>query len=125
MAHIGACTIRLRNETPRMLIGSAGAGNSGDECPLEVKIATSDDRVGILRLKACLSCPGLHEAGRRRRTPDHRVVAAPNFGPLRFVSVPWTRLEIAQLLVFHLIELDIEFHKLIILVPVKDGYVVT
>ena len=39
--------------------------------------------------------------------------------------MPWTGFEIAQRLVFHLIELDIELHKLIILVPVKDGYVVT
>lgn len=69
--------------------------------------------------------PRSHEAGRWWRTPDHRVVPAPDFRPLRLVAVPRTGLEVAKLLVFHLIELDIELHELIVLVPVKDGYVVT
>src|SRR5436190_14949539 len=99
MAHIGACTMRLRNTMPRMLIGRPSAGNSGDKL-------TS------------------HEARRRRRPPDHGVVPAPDFRPLRLVPVPRAGLEIAELLVFHLIELDVELDELIILVPVKDGNVV-
>jgi hypothetical protein len=53
-----ACTMRLRNETPRMLIGRPKAGNSNDERSSDSKTAASDGAVGMLRAKRA-SVPGL------------------------------------------------------------------
>src|SRR5262245_41980877 len=73
----------------------------------------------------CAALPGSHETRRRRRPPDHRVRPLPDFWPLRLVTVPWTGLEIAKRFVLHLIELDVEFDELSILVAMKNRDVVT
>src|SRR5207244_9055356 len=65
------------------------------------------------------------EIRHRQRTPQVRGnLAVPDFWPLRRVVMPGAGLEIAQLLVFHLVELDVELDVLIVGVAVVDRDVV-
>jgi hypothetical protein len=60
----------------------------------------------------------------RRRAPDIGLARDPGLRPLRRVLVPGPRLEIAELLVFHLIELAEQFDHLIVRIAVIGGDVV-
>src|SRR5205809_885071 len=65
------------------------------------------------------------EVLRRRRTPDGGLARRPSLGPLRRVVVPRARLEVAELLVLHLVELAEELDDLPILVAMIGGDVVS
>src|SRR5271166_1350843 len=60
----------------------------------------------------------------RRRAPDIGLARDPGLRPLRRVLVPGPRLEIAELLVLHLIELAEQFDHLIVGIAVIGGDVV-
>src|SRR5580692_3136540 len=62
---------------------------------------------------------------RRRRAPNIGLAALPGFRPLRRVLMPGPRLEIAEVLVDHLVELAEEFDHLIVRIAVIGGEVVT
>src|SRR3954464_4751002 len=59
------------------------------------------------------------------RPPDRGLARRPQPGPLRRVVVPGARLEIAEFLVRHLVELAEELNDLLILVAMIGGDVVT
>src|SRR5258708_18030085 len=61
---------------------------------------------------------------RRRRAPDVGLAALPGLRPLRRVPMPGPRLEIAEVLVHHLVELAEEFDHLILRTAVIGGDVV-
>src|SRR5262245_64941546 len=61
----------------------------------------------------------------RRRAPDGRPARRPYLRPLRLIVMPGTRLEIAELLVEHLIHFAEELDDLIVVVAVVGGDVVT
>src|SRR5580692_12397861 len=61
---------------------------------------------------------------RRRRAPDVGLAALPGLWPLRGVLMPGPWLEIAEVLVDHLVELAEEFDHLIVRVAVIGGDVV-
>src|SRR5208282_3424734 len=61
---------------------------------------------------------------RGRRAPDGGVAALPGFWPLRRVLMPRPRLEIAELLVQHLVELAKKFDDLVVRIAVVGGDVV-
>src|SRR5689334_20481008 len=45
----------------------------------------------------------------RRRSPHvGDLLGVPDLGPLRTIAMPWPRLEVAELLVLHLVELGVE-----------------
>src|ERR1700719_3489977 len=54
------------------------------------------------------------EIRRRRRAPDVGLAALPGLWPLRGVLMPRPRLEIAEVLVDHLVELAEEFDHLVV-----------
>src|SRR5215470_14472718 len=54
----------------------------------------------------------------RRQAPDCRLGALPGHRPLRCVAMPRPRIEIAKLLVFHLIKLDIELDRVLVRIAV-------
>src|SRR6516164_10830403 len=60
----------------------------------------------------------------RRRAPDIGLARDPGLRPLRRVLMPGPRLEIAELLVLHLIELAEQFDHLIVRIAVIGGDVV-
>src|SRR5215472_8130959 len=60
----------------------------------------------------------------RRRAPDIGLAGDPGLRPLRRVLVPGPRLEIAELLVLHLVELAKQFDHLIVGIAVIGGDVV-
>src|SRR5580704_13837146 len=60
----------------------------------------------------------------RRRAPDIGLAALPGFRPLRRVLMPGPRLEVAEVLVDHLVELAEELDHLIVGVAVVGGDVV-
>lgn len=60
----------------------------------------------------------------RRRAPDIGLAGDPGLRPLRGVLMPGPRLEIAELLVFHLIKLAEQFDHLIVRIAVIGGDVV-
>src|SRR3984885_4269800 len=64
------------------------------------------------------------EIRRRRRAPDIGLAALPGLWPLRRVLMPWPRLEIAEVLVHHLVEFAEEFDHLIVRVAMIGGDVV-
>src|SRR5580704_9418022 len=68
--------------------------------------------------------PCAMEIRRRRRPPDVGLAALPGFRPLRRVLMPGPRLEIAEVLVHHLVELAEEFDHLIVRIAVIGGDVV-
>src|SRR5580700_8773212 len=70
------------------------------------------------------SIPRAVEIRRRRWAPDIGLAALPGFRPLRRVLMPRPRLEIAEVLVHHLVELAEEFDHLIVRVAVVGGDVV-
>src|SRR5580704_15995309 len=61
---------------------------------------------------------------RRRRAPDISLAALPGFRPLRGVLMPRPRLEIAEVLVDHLVELAEELDHLIVRIAMVSGDVV-
>src|SRR5438105_3164072 len=61
---------------------------------------------------------GAVELRRRRRTPDARVTGRPELGPLRRVMMPRPRLEVAELLVLHLVELTEKLDHLLVRIAV-------
>src|SRR3979411_960923 len=77
-------------------------------------------------------CPALtlvvavaHEVGHRQRTPEvGSGLAVPHLRSLRRVMMPGAGVEIAQLLVLHLVELDVEFDILVVEIAGGDGDVV-
>src|SRR5215472_2284275 len=60
----------------------------------------------------------------RRRAPDIGLAGDPGLRPLRRVLMPRPRLEIAELLVLHLVELAEQFDHLIVRIAVIGGDVV-
>src|SRR5262245_57278820 len=50
----------------------------------------------------------------RRQAPDGRLRALPGLRILRRVAVPGPRIEIAERLVLHLVELDIELDRVLV-----------
>src|SRR5262249_1647871 len=54
----------------------------------------------------------------RRQAPDGRFGAMPRLRPLRLVAVPGPRIEIAELLILHLVEFDIELDRVVVRVAV-------
>src|SRR6516162_7859174 len=54
----------------------------------------------------------------RRQAPDGRLGAFPRLRPLRLVAVPGPRIEIAELLILHLVEFDIELDRVVVRVAV-------
>src|SRR5579862_1998427 len=68
--------------------------------------------------------PSAMEIRQRRRAPDIGLAALPGFRPLRRVLMPGPRLEIAEALVHHLVELAEEFDHLIVRIAVIGGDVV-
>src|SRR5712692_6157476 len=63
------------------------------------------------------------EIGLRVRPPHGRLSRSPDLGPLRLVVMPGTRLEVAELLVEHLVELAEEFDDVVVMVAVIGGNV--
>src|ERR1700682_554825 len=70
------------------------------------------------------SIPRPMKIRRRRWAPDIGLAALPGFRPLRRVLMPGPRLEIAEVLVHHLVELAEEFDHLIVGIAVIGGDVV-
>src|SRR6185437_1157213 len=69
--------------------------------------------------------PVAHEIRRRRRSPDlGDLLVAPDLGTLRQVTMPRPRVEIAKLLVLHLIELGVELHHPVVVVAVERREIV-
>src|SRR5690349_8587847 len=65
------------------------------------------------------------EIRHRQRTPEVRGdLAVPDLWPLRRVVMPGAGVEIAQFLVLHLVELDVELDVLVVGVAVVDRDVV-
>src|SRR5579872_1867719 len=58
------------------------------------------------------SIPRAMEIGQRRRAPDAGLATLPGLRPLRRILMPRPRLEIAELLVDHLVELAEQFDDL-------------
>src|ERR1700758_2228579 len=67
---------------------------------------------------------GTIEIRSRRRAPDIGLAGDPGLRPLRGILMPGPRLEITELLVFHLIELAEQFDHLIVRIAVIGGDVV-
>src|SRR6478736_5990940 len=69
--------------------------------------------------------PAAHEVRGRRRPPHVGDLAGlPDLGPLRAVVVPRPRIEVAELLVLHLVELGVELDHPVVVVAVEGGDVV-
>src|SRR5262245_55116127 len=61
------------------------------------------------------------EVGHRQRSPQIAgMIAVPDLRPLRLIVVPRLRIEIAELLVLHLVELNVELDDLVIVVAMID-----
>src|SRR5262245_22207769 len=60
----------------------------------------------------------------RRRAPHGRLAGRPHLGPLRLVVMPGARLEVAELLVEHLIHFAEEFDHVVVVIAVVGRDVV-
>src|SRR6187399_3359851 len=73
----------------------------------------------VVRLLASL-VPAAHEVRGRRRPPHvGNLVSLPDLGPLRAVVVPRPRIEVAEFLVLHLVELGVELDHPVVVVAVE------
>src|SRR5579884_3458070 len=77
-----------------------------------------------LRKNPLQSVSSAMEIRQRRRAPDVGLAGFPGFRPLRRVVMPGPRLEIAELLVDHLVELAEELDDLVVRIAVVGGDVV-
>jgi hypothetical protein len=69
--------------------------------------------------------PVAQEIRRRRRAPHvGDLLGVPDLGPLRAIVVPGPRIEIAELVVLHLVELGVELDHPVVVVAVEGGEVV-
>src|SRR5580700_9643828 len=95
----------------------AGWGRVCTAPPVALRATASPCRGGGL-------IPRPMEIRRRRRAPDVGLATLPGFWPLRRVLMPGPRLEIAEVLVDHLVEFAEEFDHLVVRVAVIGGDVV-
>src|SRR3569833_2844596 len=71
------------------------------------------------------SIAAAHEVGRRRRSPHERdLVGRPYFRALWAIVVPWPRIEVAELLILHLVELGVEFDHPVVVIAMERRDVV-
>src|SRR4051794_24852053 len=98
-----------------MMIGWSGPGTL---MALAVAVmALSPSGTGPLTPRST-SLPLPQIVGRRRRPPDVARHRHPNFRPLRLVAVPRPRIEVAERLVHHLVELGEQLDDLVVRVAV-------
>src|SRR6187397_2142813 len=104
--------------------GYSAARRSADTMPVASNTAAAAPCVmfmAVLPTFRCRGRRGLFDVALARmiralrRAPDQRSrLAVPHLGPLRTILVPWTRIEIAELLVQHLVHLGVELDHLVV-----------
>src|SRR3954469_3506109 len=104
----------------------SGAGSSAEPISASMESASVERRFILMppRSSPCMLVPIAEKVRRRRRAPDVALLGVPDLGALRAVAVPGSRVEIAEGLVLHVVELDVDPDHPVVVIGVERRDVV-